>query len=632
MAPRAKISLKPTAPVQTTAVDDAERDALRLMTQENSMGAWAIGQALSSIRPTGDKSGRGIKQIGESLAFADDPFVASGMYIQSASGRRILVPPLGEGSLSLLTDMIDESNILPQCVAAYETNIEGFGHRFDIIKGLEDEDGNAEKADKNSATKFDGEAEALEEFFDYCNPDGSFVELRKQKRRDQEACGFAAWEVIRAKKGDVSSPIMRLSHIPAHTLRMTVFDQEVVTIQEKRRVGGTIKTVPLGRRFRTYVQIQVSSGKRETRWFKDFNDPRPMDWKTGIFLSKGNKSNLANEVIIFRSKYHPKSPYSMPRWIGNLPSVLGSRASEEVNLLYFDNKGIPPLAILVSGGTLTRATIKRLEQQIADTIKGRGNFHNILIVESQPAGDTISGTQVRAPNIKMEPLTNAQLRDAMFMGYDEANRTKSRSSFRLPPLFVGQSEEYTRATAEASAHMAEEQVFRPERMEFDYRLNRWLMPEIESNFHLFVSNGPNVTLNDDLIAVLTAAEAVGSMTPNIGREILTDILERAVPQITEPWGDEPFGLTLAAAQPQPASPFGGGFGGGFGGAPPENWTPPPSNKAPEENPDEIIPPNDAASKIYAEMARKMPNALKVAVIREVRSVVQKELALRKRHG
>jgi capsid portal protein len=204
----------------------------------------------------------------------------------------------------------------------------------------------------------------------------------------------------------------------------------------------------------------------------------------------------------------------------------------------------------------------------------------------------------------------------MFMGYDEANRTKSRSSFRLPPIFVGQSDDYTRATADASAHMAEEQVFRPERVDFDYRLNRWLMPEIESSLHDFVSNGPNVTMNEDLIAALVSGESAGAMTPNIGRTILSDVLERAVPQITEPWGDQPFALVLEQARAATAQAS--GFGGGAQGA---DGQPPASG--------EPTPKSDAASKLYAELARKMSPALKAAVIREVRSVVQRELKRKK---
>ena len=43
--------------------------------------------------------------------------------------------------------------------------------------------------------------------------------------------------------------------------------------------------------------------------------------------------------------YHsPRSPYGVPRWVGTLLSVLGSRQMEEVNYLYFENKSVPPMA------------------------------------------------------------------------------------------------------------------------------------------------------------------------------------------------------------------------------------------------------------------------------------------------
>ena len=38
------------------------------------------------------------------------------------------------------------------------------------------------------------------------------------------------------------------------------------------------------------------------------------------------------------------------------------------------------------------------------------------------------------------------------------------SSFRLPPIFVGITSDYTRATASESREVAEEQVFEPERV------------------------------------------------------------------------------------------------------------------------------------------------------------------------
>jgi capsid portal protein len=65
--------------------------------------------------------------------------------------------------------------------------------------------------------------------------------------------------------------------------------------------------------------------------------------------------------------------------------VLGSRQMEEVNYLYFENKSVPPLALLVSGGRLADASVPRIQRFIEENIKGKNNFHSILILEAEGA-------------------------------------------------------------------------------------------------------------------------------------------------------------------------------------------------------------------------------------------------------
>ena len=67
--------------------------------------------------------------------------------------------------------------------------------------------------------------------------------------------------------------------------------------------------------------------------------------------------------------------------------------------------------------------------------------------------------------------------DSMFGEYDDKCETKIRVSFRLPPLFIGKTTDYTYATAFASYMVAEEQVFAPERREFDQVINTTLMQD-----------------------------------------------------------------------------------------------------------------------------------------------------------
>lgn len=64
--------------------------------------------------------------------------------------------------------------------------------------------------------------------------------------------------------------------------------------------------------------------------------------------------------------------------------------------------------------------------------------------------------------------------------YGKEKKADILSSFRLPPILVGQSSDYNRATADAALRFAEEQVFEP------YR--KWIMDEI-FNKRLFPAMG-----------------------------------------------------------------------------------------------------------------------------------------------
>lgn len=548
----------------------------------------------------------GAKAPGRSEAIAEDPFAATGLY---GGRRKVLQPPLGPGSLTTLVEFANESNILLQCIRAFETNIDGFGHRFELRIP-------PEKFPKELLDDAERERERLEEWFQYAYRAGSFVALRRRTRNDMETTGIGYWEVIRGGQpveGQTGLPIVEVNHVPAHTVRMTPLQAEIVTTTDFRVLGTEIRPIRVGRRFRAYAQIVTRGGRQQTVWFKEFGDPRFMDLRTGEYTRAHNGRWEANEIIAFPVRYYALSPYSLPRWIGNLPSVLGSRAAEEVNLLFFDNKTIPPLVITVSGGQLTKGTIQRIRDVIEHQIKGRENFHQALILEAMPAEPSLKpGAPAPAPRIEVKPLTSEVLRDAMFMGYDDANRNKVRSAFGLAPIFTGETQDYTRATAENSRLVVEEQVFRPERVEWDHWANRVLMPALGSRFWRIVSNGPNVTLNEDLIAALTAAETAGAMTPNLGRLILSDVLEQEVPKIQEPWGDVPFSLTLAERQAALQAAL------GLAGA---------SSSAGQEP---VGAGLDGAQvrTLFRELARRLPREVKAAVLEELRPAIRREIERR----
>ncbi len=194
-----------------------------------------------------------------SMKMAEDPF--AGQY-----GDGILEPPY---NIELLTELMDHSNILSQCVAAMETNIDGFGFTLDPVG----------KADPENDGKCIPEAEKerkwVTNFFDYCNPDLPFSQIRQRARRDLEATGNAYWEIIRDGKGEISW----IEHIESHTMRLTKLDAELTNVNIRIRDDeeNSYRDDAYRKRFRRYVQIRNG----EKVYFKEFGDPRVIDSRSG---------------------------------------------------------------------------------------------------------------------------------------------------------------------------------------------------------------------------------------------------------------------------------------------------------------------------------------------------------------
>ena len=372
-----------------------------------------------------------------SQKMSNDPF--DGYY-----GDGIIEPPY---NLDWLVRLPEHSNMLGQCIEAMEMNIDGFG--FTLEPAFEFPEG-----DKAA----EAERKTLLHFFEFCNAELPYSQLRRRVRRDLEVLGNGYWEVIRDGKGD----IVWLEHIEGHTMRLTQLDREYTDVVYMIRDDDSneLQEYPSRKRFRRYVQIR--DGKRV--YFKEFGDPRLINARTG---QVDNDAEIPATEIIHFKLYCPYSPYGVPRWIGNWLAVEGSRQAEEVNYEYFENNTVPPMALLVSGTSLNDDAVSRIEDFINDEMKGRKSFNKMLIIEATPEND---GPVMKAgvPTVRFQNLSDAQQKDSLFDNYDRTNREKIRSSFRLPPIFVGLTSDYTRATARESREVAEEQVFGPERADHDF--------------------------------------------------------------------------------------------------------------------------------------------------------------------
>ena len=464
-----------------------------------------------------------------------------------------LEPPHDPGTLC---DLLEHSSALRPNVDAYVTNIDGFGHRLEPVIDLDGDDADARVADllmleqvsagEEPRTATPDEVAArrrelvrlarverarLDAFFSSCTQDYSFVELRRRTRRDLEVTGNAYWEVLRNGRGEVA----RLVHVPSHSVRLLPLEGQSIDVTERVRSSPvSFEAMATRRRFRRFVQVLG----QERVFFRAFGDPRVLSRVTG----REGDGPPATEMIHF-VVHSPRSPYGAPRWIGTLLSVMGSRQMEEVNFLYFDNKSVPPLALLVSGGRLSEASVPRIERFIEENLKGRENFHRILILEAEgPTGDG------PAPKIELRPLTDAQQKDALFAQYDDANRDKVGVAFRLPRLLRGDSRDYNRAVADAQLYFTETQVFQPERAEFDHFINHRLFVEMQIRFWRFRSQAPVARDPERMTAMVEKLVRVGVLTPEEGRHLAGDIFNRDFSRIAEDWVKRPITLTLAGIQ------------------------------------------------------------------------------------
>lgn len=461
-----------------------------------------------------------------------------------------------------LISVVANSSVLPQHILAMATNIDGFGHTFEakldptrddldevVASAMELEGTRAPKPEAVRSrcaqlrTAMSREHAFLKSWFDHCTVDDSFVSLRKRTRIDLETTGNAYWEILRDAKG-----------VPQQIIHVAVASIEATKLGEPIEVPFTVQISPISirretrfRRFRRYVQ---GGGSRPV-WYKEHGDPRLMSNRTGRYyrdpgaMSREEPEARPATEIRHWKIYSPRSMcYGVPRWVGATNAVVGTTKAEEVNYLYFDNKSIPPLALLVSGGNVSDETIQSLKDVVENDIQGTKNFHRILIVQAAGA----VGAGAGEVKIELKPLTSAQLQDGQFMQYLRFNAQTIGSAFRLPPLYRGDVEAFNRATAEVAVQVAEEQVFQPERGEFDFIINRFFLPDLDVLYWVFRSNGPNTTDFRVRSEMLSLGASGGALTLNEYRARFGQVYDnRELEALLTPWADLPVPVAVALA-------------------------------------------------------------------------------------
>ena len=420
----------------------------------------------------------------------------------------------------VLMGLVQENNALKQCIEAMEVNIDGTGHSISLKGNIQETEESAEVV------------QGLNDFFSEIFPKKSFISVRRELRRDVESVGNGYLEVLRSLSGS----IVFINNLDPLPMRLIKLDEAVPVVETVFRFGQEESFTHLKKERRFCQKVG-----NKTMYFKEFGASRELNKWTGCWETEENPVEIqdrATEVLHFTANEDAYTPYGIPRWINQTPSVLGSRRAEELNLDFFDAGGLPPALVTIMGGELTEPVRKQLQTYLS----GKGaSKHRAAIIEVQSTGGSLDNPG----NVKVavEKFGSDRQKDSMFEEYDIRCEKRVRSSFRLPPLFVGKTDDYNFASAFASYTVAEAQVFQPERMEFDEIINNTVMKELNPGY-VYKSNP--VSVNDatqQLKAIelakpaLTNSEYVANLNSitNLDLSIAEGLeSELAVPQPEDP--------------------------------------------------------------------------------------------------
>lgn len=388
----------------------------------------------------------------------------------------------------------------------------------------------------------------IKAFFDEPYPGVSFMTMRKWLRENLETTGNAYIEIIR----DQSGKLALLNMMDSKLTRLIRHDDNPIPVKKtvnRTGVPGDDQTVTLLVHERRFVQIIGLNA----RFFKVYGATRDINAQTGLWDDQAAQEiapqDQGTEVLHFIVDRDVLTPYGIPRWVNQMPSVMGSRKAEELNLEFFESGGVPPVMILIQGGTLSA----KARKDLTDYMAGQAKFKQRgVIMEIAPSGgDLNSAAQVKTT---VEKFGDSGSSDSKFEAYDDKCTQRIRSAFRLPPLLIGLAQDYNYATSQTAYMVAEEQIFSDERRQFDEIINATIMKELDPDgTYVFKSKPMTAKFIDEQIKALTlAADKVD------GKSFIDAINEIAGLHLKYDPDTDAQNRNAAAGAAAPTGPSGGG--------------------------------------------------------------------------
>lgn len=487
-------------------------------------------------QPTNSATGSVLPTVSASRQIPFTPHLWSELILNGA----VLSPPYDPW---LLVCAVEESDILGPSIEIMATNIGGFGYDLTPYFPTKDEAGQPidppPEAQQEKAT--------LELFLASLNLDLGFEGLLELVDRDVETTGNGYLEALRDQTGRVA----QMEHLPAYTMRLGKLSQPILVQSPFRHpTTGQLITIPRWHRFRTFVQVREG----RTVYFKEYGDPRYINWQNGLYQAtpwgpdpQGNDRN--GTEVIHRKIYCAHSEYGVPRWIGALPHVRAGRQAAELVCDWFESAPIGVKILMVAGGIWKQSSMEAALAQIDDQARGAENAWGFVALEADTATarDPQDETRDLPPRMLVEDAAG-EVPEAVYRGEDsiiEGSSQRVRRMFRLPPIYYGDSQDYSRAAANTSRGTAEEQLFVPTRRgRWEVWLTNSLLPSMGVNFWGIRLRGANTSDDEATFKGLGPFIEGGGATPNQLIRLLNEMTGGENPPIDEEWANKPIVVTL----------------------------------------------------------------------------------------
>lgn len=513
----------------------------------------------------------------------------------TASNGEVFLPPVSDPDLMYRMFLL--SAFLRPLVEAMSVNVYEADYALEPIVDLKEAEdvealrqavirqtGDKELTDKTFQKVLDEyaknqaiEYEKLKAFFDYCNPEGSYLQLRTLIGQDLEITGNSYVEVLRDKEQRITQMVWT----PARYMRACPQAYDVVPCKQ------TICYSPLRwedrniqRRFRKYVQNFLGSGMSSTSsspssadsavTFKELGDPRILSRATGKYYTseaefqkeaiarRGRKGVKwregemrsgtrdvavpATEIWHIRLPFGGNSAYGVPRWAGAYPCARGSRELDEENMRIAMDDVVPSLLISVSGGRVDGKDQQRIEDQINERKAGH---KRILILQAR--SERAAGPSP-TPTIKVDKLKSEQTTDALFQNYDVRNENKLDACFRMPRALLGKDMARDRASLAAMYRYAQDQIFSPARRLYDDAVTTSILPGLGARFFRYVTQTPTPVDPEALGALIGKMLEQGILTPNESRDAVEKAINVTLSRLPGVWADIPPRMLTAVLQ------------------------------------------------------------------------------------